>query len=522
MSINLLIHNAGFVISSIVCIVATFFLLLNNPKAKGHIPFALTFVAVAVFIISHVLGVNEADPDISRKILMFNMSIFLVAAFNVHAILAILQKDTKRWYMIALFYLVGIGFTIFFAFNPDLFLHSSVTKMYFPNYYNPGDLNWTRIAFLYVIAVLYILYELVNSAHKTDNVYQKKQYKFLALALFLGYAVAFIPNFLVYDIQVDPLWGMMFFAVFGAIFVYASVRYELMNIRVIAKQAFTYSIVVASIGGTIVLFEYLNRTIVLYYPSFPALVIPTISVALVMIITLIVWRKIREVDLLKYEFITTVTHKFRTPLTQIKWATENLSKNPALSSDDRDQLSYIQTADVKLVELTNLLAAISESEDSQYSYSFKKMDLSLTVDDVITSLQSSIQSKKVTIQKSYDASILAKYDEPRIKFVIQTFLENAINYSPTGGTIVASIIKGQGKVTFSVKDSGIGIAKTELPLIFSKFYRGNKARASDTEGLGIGLFISKGILEKHKGAIQAVSEGEGKGSTFSFTLPAKG
>ncbi len=521
MSINLLIHNVGYIISVLVGVVAIFFLLLNNPKAKGHLPFALCLIAVVIFATSHILGVNEMDPDLSRKILMFNLSLFFITIFNVHAILSILKKDREKWYMLAILYTVGIGFFVFFVLNPELFLRISVPKMYFPNYYNPGDLNWIRVVWVYGIGVIYILYELISAATKADNIFQKRQYKFFAIALFLGYAMGGIPNFLVYNVHIDPLWGMAFIVVFVVIFLYAGVRYELMNIKVIAKQAFTYSIVVASIGGTIVLFEYLNRTIGINYPRFPALVIPSVSVALVMMITLVVWKKIREVDLLKYEFITTVTHKFRTPLTQIKWATENLSSSTMLSPDDKEHLGYIQTANTKLVELTNVLVGISELDGGQYNYNLNRNDFSKTVDDVISSLDSTIRSKKINIKKSYDSSIFAKYDEPRIKFVIQTFLENAVHYSPIGADVVVSAKNEINAITFSVKDYGIGIQKMELPFIFNKFYRGSKARTSDTEGMGIGLFISKGILERHKGTIRVFSEGQDTGSTFSFTLPIK-
>lgn len=521
MSINLLIHNVGYIISVLVGVVAIFFLLLNNPRAKGHIPFALCLIAVVIFVTSHILGVNEVDPNLSRKILMFNLSLFFITIFNVHAILSILKKDREKWYMLVILYTVGIGFFVFFVINPELFLKISVSKMYFPNYYNPGDLNWIRVVWVYGVGVVYILYELIHAAIKADNIFQKRQYKFFALALFLGYLVGVIPNFLVYNVQVDPLWGMSFVVIFVIIFLYAGVRYELMNIKVIAKQAFTYSIVVASIGGTIVLFEYLNRTIGINYPNFPALVIPAISVALVMMITLVVWKKIREVDLLKYEFITTVTHKFRTPLTQIKWATENLSSSQILSSDDKEQLKYIQAANTKLVELTNVLVGISELDGGQYNYSLIKNDFSKTVDDVLNSLDSTIKSKKITIKKSYGSRIFAKYDEPRIKFVIQTFLENAVHYSPVGADVIVSAKDEKNTITFSVKDYGIGISKMELPFIFNKFYRGNKARTSDTEGMGIGLFISKGILERHKGTIHVYSDGQDTGSTFLFTLPIR-
>ena len=522
MSINLLIHNIGYIISALVCLVATIFLLINNPRAKGHIPFVAAFIAVIVFALSHVIGVNEPDPELSRKILMFNISAILIGMFSVHAVLSLLKKDREKWYMLILFYITGIGLSLFFVLNPELLLKASVPKMYFPNYYNPGILNWVRVAWIYVPCILYILYELLHAAKKAQNVFEKKRLKLITLAFFIGYVIALIPNFLIFDIRIDPLWGMMFFVIFGGMFIYAGVRYELMNIKVIAKQAFTYSAIVASIGGTIVLLEYLNRIISINYPKFPVIVMPSITIVLVVIITLIVWKKIQEVDLLKYEFITTVTHKFRTPLTQINWATENLFNGPLASSTDKEQLGYIQAASMKLVELTNVLVNISESDDSQYNYNMNKNDFLKTVNDITHSLDSTIKSKKITIKKLYESDVFGKYDEPRIKFVIQTFLENAMHYSPSGSEVLISIKKDSNYIKFSVKDSGIGIPKIELPFIFNKFYRGNKARTSDTEGMGIGLFISKGILERHGGSIHVSSEGQDSGSIFSFTLPVKG
>jgi signal transduction histidine kinase len=518
MNFNLVIHNIGFTISAIATLGALIFVTLNNPQAKGHTPMAFLFLSVLIFIVSHIVGVNIADPSISQNIFMFNLSVFFIGIFSVHTILSILGKDRKRVLILVAFYVVGISACVYFGLNSELFLLESVPKMYFPNYYEPGPLNWVRIAFVLGFCLLYIFYEIVDSYRTTEDKNTRKQLKFLSFAFLATYIVGHIPNFLVFGINIDPLWGMAFMVVFAILFFYAALKYELMNIKVIAKQAFLYAITVGTIGGTIILFEYLNRIITLNHPDFPVWVLPSLSIFLVMVITLVIWEKIREVDLLRYEFITTVTHKFRTPLTQIRWATDSLSKSN-LTLDDKDQIGYIKSANSKLIELTNLLVNISEAEGSVYNYKFEKNNLKPLIEEALEFVETSVSAKKIQIKNNFTADVFAKCDASRVKFIIQTFIENAVSYTPANGTIEISLYEKSNKAFLTVKDSGIGIAKNELPLIFSKFYRGSTARTTDTEGMGIGLFISKEIIGRHDGKIWVDSDGSGKGAAFSFSLP---
>ena len=163
-------------------------------------------------------------------------------------------------------------------------------------------------------------------------------------AIITAAILGFIPNFLVYNIPVDPIWGGVFMAFFASIFIYAGLKYELFDVRIIAKQAFEYTVSILVVGGFIILFDYINRIVQDLNPSFPSWAIPLLISVIIIAISMSVWRKIRESDLLKYEFITTVTHTFRTPLTHIKWASENLS-NSNLSAEDKIQLDYIREAD---------------------------------------------------------------------------------------------------------------------------------------------------------------------------------
>ncbi len=517
MNIHLLIHNVGFIISAIAGTGAAFFLFFNNKKSVSNIGMGLVMVSLVVFVVSHVMGVNTLDPLVSRNILMFNLSNFFVGMFLVHTVLAYLGKSRDRWYVLVFLYITGLSFVTYFIIHPDLFLLPSVPKMYFPNYYEAGILNWTRIAYLYVICLPYVFIEIAVAYGKMTDRRIRSQYKYLFMAIMTTSAVGFVANFLVYNIPIDPLWATAFLVFFAIILVYGTLKYELFDIRIIAKQAFLYCLGVAVIGGLITLFDFTNRTLQNMYSDFPGWVAPFISAIVVVFITTIIWRKLKEDETLKYEFVTTVAHKFRTPLTHIKWASENLTPN-ITNSDDRIQLNYIKSANEKLVELTSLLMNISEAENTDYEYKITRGSVSKLVDEITDGLKEQFEIKNLQLKRIIVPELYAEIDESRIKFVVQTFIENAIHYTPIGGSIAISLKKLGKDVVFSVTDTGIGITSDELPRLFHEFYRGHNARLIDTEGMGIGLYMSKGILNRHNGKIWAYSTGANKGSVFGFSV----
>lgn len=516
---HLLIHNILSIASAIIFIAAAFFIYLNSPKKTANITLALTALCAAIFFTSHVVGINLSDPNASRMVLMLNLINFGLGMFQLHAIVALLGLEkTQRWPLIAT-YAIGVFFIAFFLVFPDLFLLPSVPKMYFPNYYNPGALNWTRMIYLYGLIIPYGTYLLLHAYRQAVAPLEKQQYLFFIISFIGAFGVAFIPNLLIYNIPVDPLWGMICGALFAIPFTYGAVQYGLLNIKVVAKQAFFYSTGVIILGGIIVFLNNSNVWLAERYPGFPSWVIPLISSVGAVTISVVIWRKLRQNELMKYEFVTTVTHKFRTPLTHIKWASENLSKED-LPPSAREQVGYIQSANVSLVELTNLLMNVSEAESQNYEYKMELADLAVTAEETIARIENQFVAKHVHVVKNLTKGKFAHYDASRIRFIIQTFLENAVHYSSDNPAINIMVVREGNEIRCSVTDNGIGIPKEEVPLIFAKFYRGHRARLTDTEGMGIGLFMAKQIIEHHRGRIWAESHGEGLGSTFSFALPA--
>ncbi len=517
-NIHLIIHNIGAVVSIVTSLGIVVFVIVNNHKKTVNIVLALTNLSVAIFVISHLIGVTISDPHLSRFILFFNLSVIFIVIFTLHTVFAIINKLNERRGIIIFIYIVGIILTIFYIIFPDSFLIDSVPKMYFPNYYNPGQFHWVMRVIFNILVPLYLYWEVIDSYKNGNKAKDSNRIKYFLYTMVFGYVVGSIPIFLVYNVLIDPAWGIWFVPIYAIPLVYGAVTYDMVDVKIIARKAFLYSLAIAVIGVLIAMINLANQFLQFYYPGFPFWAIPLLSSLVAVVIAVFVWKKLREGDLLKYEFITIATHKFRTPLTHIKWATENLTKIP-MQPEGREQLDYITNANGKLIELTNLLVRVSGSSNDGYFYRFEKTDISKLTKEVLTSLVSQLQAKKIHVESYFESDLYASLDISRIRFVIQVFIENAIQYTMNQGMITVRATRVNKDVVFSVHDSGIGISAEEIPLLFTKFYRTKEAKLADTEGMGIGLFISSDTIARHHGRIWAESAGLNKGSSFFFSLP---
>ncbi len=245
-----------------------------------------------------------------------------------------------------------------------------------------------------------------------------------------------------------------------------------------------------------------------------------VAVALLSLIGIILYRKLRENESLKYEFITIIAHKFRTPLTQIKWTSESL-----ISSEQdpykKQQLQEMRDSNENLIKLTGTLVELTDAAGKNESaYSFEPLNLCEMAHSAMESSKTAFHEKNLFMSLKYTSpDIIVKADKPRLDFVLGTLLENACSYSPPGRNISIHISTNRNKAVVSVTDNGIGIDPRELPHMFSKFFRTKEAQAMDTEGLGVGLFLAKSIVSRHSGSLHVESEGLGRGSTFSLVLP---
>lgn len=246
----------------------------------------------------------------------------------------------------------------------------------------------------------------------------------------------------------------------------------------------------------------------------------SIFIFLILIIYALV-RKLMVGEKLKYEFITIIAHKFRTPLTHVKWSADELVKNEQ-DSYKKQSLMDIQQSNEKLIKLTGTLIELTDTDSTvASSYTMERVSLCSFVRTVCNAYKDSFHEKNIFFSvQCPENDLFVKIDVQRMEFVLQALLENALTYTPTGKNVEVSVTKSLRKAHVTVTDHGIGIDKSDLHNIFEKFYRADNARATDTEGFGVGLYLAQAIARRHKGKIEVYSDGKYSGATFTLTLKA--
>jgi two-component system phosphate regulon sensor histidine kinase PhoR len=226
----------------------------------------------------------------------------------------------------------------------------------------------------------------------------------------------------------------------------------------------------------------------------------------------------RHLEEIRRDFISNVSHEFRTPISSIKLIAETLIDG-ALDDPkvNKDFLLKISIEADKLMSMTQELTELSMMENREITLDKHTLKISSLVKQVVQRLQAQADKKGLMLSIDIEAVVPdLVIDQYRIEQVLLNLVYNAIKFTNSGGVITISVKTLDNEILVSVSDTGIGIPREELLRVFERFYKVNKAR--DDEGVGLGLAISRHIINSHGGKIWVESE-EGKGSTFLFTLP---
>lgn len=229
----------------------------------------------------------------------------------------------------------------------------------------------------------------------------------------------------------------------------------------------------------------------------------------------------REIDRMKTEFASHVSHELRSPLTAIKGYIDLFVQGDAgeLTPLQEHLLGIVQNNTDRLISLINDLLDLSRIEGGHLEVRRTLIELPSIIHNIVELLQPQFTAKQQTLtvqQQEPLAPILA--DAPRLTQVLTNILCNAHNYTPEGGSISITTHANEQYVSIDVQDNGIGLSRDEQANIFTKFYRAKNGVTAFTSGTGLGLTISRSIIEAHHGKI-AVSSTPGVGSTFSVMLP---
>jgi len=220
----------------------------------------------------------------------------------------------------------------------------------------------------------------------------------------------------------------------------------------------------------------------------------------------------------KKDFVANVSHELKTPISVISSIAETLY----MEEEDEFKKRFLErilkrTREMEaLVEDLLILAALESKEGKVI---WEKVKVPQLVDEVFSSLQEVAEKKNVELQKEIEIETCL-CDSHKMETLLKNLVENAIKYNKEGGKVKVAVYPKEGWVVWEVSDTGIGIPKKHLPLIFERFYRVDKSRSREIRGTGLGLSIVKHIALIHGGKVEVESE-EGKGSTFRVLIPVK-
>ncbi len=229
--------------------------------------------------------------------------------------------------------------------------------------------------------------------------------------------------------------------------------------------------------------------------------------------------ELRRLEKVRQDFVANVSHELRTPLSSIKGYSETLMDGVPKAEERQEFLGIIYRESDRLAKLIDDLLDLSKIESGKMAMVFMPVGIAPVVKRSAGVLEKSARDKSIKVEFNIPEGLpKVMADENRLSQVFLNLLDNAIKYTPEGGSVKVSVFPQDKYLQVDVTDTGVGIPESDLPRVFERFYRVDKARSRQLGGTGLGLSIVKHIVQSHGGQVWVKSEAC-HGSTFSFTVP---
>ena len=230
--------------------------------------------------------------------------------------------------------------------------------------------------------------------------------------------------------------------------------------------------------------------------------------------------QMRRLERVRSDFVANVSHELKTPLTSIKGFVETLLEGAIDDKENnREFLRIIREQASRLDNLINDLLDLASLEECGIVLNKQEVNFKELADKVLAGFEGQLKNKEIEAGNELPGNLIVKADKDKIEQVFTNLIDNAVKFNRSKGTIkIYAEETADSKIKFTVKDTGFGIPVKDIPRIFERFYRVDKARSRGLGGTGLGLSIVKHIIELHKGSV-GVESVEGLGSEFFFILP---
>ncbi|OHA03595.1 MAG: hypothetical protein A3C92_01240 [Candidatus Sungbacteria bacterium RIFCSPHIGHO2_02_FULL_53_17] len=527
---NLDLFSVGVAIASTG--ILGFVVFLNNRKSITNKTFLGFCVVTILWGIANYLHYQTHNPLFalwSLRMVFFFAVLQSFAIFQLFYVFAAERVFFSKKYIFGLVPVVLL--TALMTLTP---LVSSEVTGFSPagvpeNTKGPGLILFGLVSMGLVGGALYILLRKLMRGSREE----REQLEMMLVGTLLMFGLIIPLNFILpaffENFTFLPLSAVFTFP-FAVLSAYAVLRHHIFGSKVIATE------VLAFILAVVTLFE------VLATQGFSELIFRIAIFVLVFIFSIFLIRSVRreveqreelgrlnerlkELDVLKSEFVGMAGHQLRGPLTIIKGYVSLMLEGTidGISAGAKEALGKVQFSTDQLIKLVASLLDLSRIESGRIKYEYAAHDFSAMVTEVIDKFKASAEKKGVVLvfeNKLGSASFV--FDADKLREAVVNYVDNAVKYTDTGEVrVTLSPMQGpDGKwARLEVRDSGMGIKKEDIWKLFGKFSRTEEAKQHDPNGMGIGIYFAKRVIQDHGGNVGAHSEGINKGSTFWMELP---
>ncbi|MBT3418693.1 MAG: hypothetical protein HN726_04100 [Candidatus Magasanikbacteria bacterium] len=517
-------------VSNILLAVAVF---KNPTQGATHRIFVWLTVVTSLWV--SVMYISVQDFAYQWSLILIRLSVFLAAPMSMlfflfsHTIPNV-KIQLSRWRLHLCFILTGISMLL--ALSPFTFSgveHIAGELIPIPGL---GLLFFVVLSTAFSLSATLLLIR--KFLHEKGKPRRRFQLILTGIFLMLGFVICtiLIPVVFLQNstfVSFAPVYTSFFLITTGI----AIIRYQLFNIKVIATESL---VIVLAI---ILFFEGLlsGSFFQLAYKFLFAGLIVLLGAFLIKSVKREIQEReeiahlakslekanirLHELDRQKTEFLSIASHQLRTPLSIIKGYIELIEDGVygKVTRKMKKVLHDMDDSNERLVKLIDEFLDITRIEQGRTKFTFEDKDMNELITSVVHELTPKADTKKLKlIWKPTKSALTVCMDEERVRHVVFNFIDNAIKYT-NKGKVRVMVEKEKEIIIVRVRDSGIGFNKEDQASFFHKFYRGENVKGTNINGTGLGIYVARKFIEKHKGEVWAVSPGLSKGSEFGFSIP---